>query len=73
MPRYKPDLSLRYVSEELAFKDESACAQFICEHGGEHLFEQKEPGVRFQTAKAGPVFESAKSAAFRTVDIKGQI
>ncbi|KAL9092079.1 MAG: hypothetical protein Q9159_001078 [Coniocarpon cinnabarinum] len=70
---FKPDLSLQYVTEELAFKDEQACAQFICEHGGEQLFEQKESGIRFLVAKAGQIFEKAKGAAFRTVDIKGQL
>lgn len=36
--------------------------------------ERKEDGdVRFQSGKAGAVFEGAKRAAFRSVDIKGQI
>ena len=66
-------MALRLVANELAFKDDQACAQFICEHGGEHLFDQKPEGIRFMTAKAGLVFEKARTEAFRTVDIKGQI
>ena len=39
----------------------------------EHLIERKDDGrVRLATGKAGMVFETAKKAAFRTVDIKGQ-
>lgn len=49
------------------------CIQFICDHGGANLIERKDDGrVRFATGKAGLIFETAKKAAFKTVDIKGQ-
>jgi len=79
--RYKPDISLDSVVEWLAFQGEDEdpdagsrnCIQFICDHGGEHLIERKDDGrVRLATGKAGIIFETAKKAAFRTVDIKGQ-
>lgn len=79
--RYKPDISLDSVVEWLAFQGEDEdpdagsrnCIQFICDHGGDHLIERKDDGsIRFATGKAGMIFETAKKAAFRTVDIKGQ-
>lgn len=78
-------MSLRFLAQELAFhgdaEDDSSdfdagprqCLDFLCQHGGEHLVERKEDDVRFLTGKAGAVFENAKVAAFRGVDIKGQI
>lgn len=78
---YKPDISLDFVVDSLAFQGEDDdsdaayrnCIQFICDHGGEHLIERKDDGrVRLLTGKAGNTFENAKKAAFRTVDIKGQ-
>ncbi|KAM0718696.1 hypothetical protein Q7P37_005767 [Cladosporium fusiforme] len=78
---YKPDICLDFVVTSLAFQGEDEdpdagsrnCIQFICDHGGEHLIERKDDGrVRLLTGKAGLVFKSAKDAAFKTVDIKGQ-
>lgn len=79
--RYKPDISLDFIVENLAFQGEDEdpdagsrnCIQFICDHGGEHLIERKDDGqVRLLTGKAGLIFKQAAAAAFRTVDIKGQ-
>lgn len=83
--RYKPDVSLQFLTQELAFRadeegspepdhdaDARECYNFICRHGGEHLFEQKEE-LRFLSGKAGDLFQRAKTAAFGGVDIKGQI
>ena len=76
---------MRFLARELAFdgddeSDESdpdagarRCLDFLCQQGGEHLVERKEDEVRFLTGKAGAVFDNAKRAAFRSVDIKGQI
>lgn len=66
-------MTLSFLTEELAFESAQDCAQFICEYGGEHLLETKTDGPILAAAKAGQVFEQAKSAAFRRVDIKGQI
>jgi hypothetical protein len=79
-------VSLDFLAQELAFRGDSEgdvsdpdaaarhCLDFICQHGGEDLVERKEDGaVRFLAGKAGAVFESARTAAFRGVDIKGQI
>jgi len=71
--RYKPDVKLGYLTEELAFDDDAECAAFLCDHGAEQYLEKKADGLVLQTGKAGAVFQAAKDAAFRKVDIKGQI
>ena len=71
---YKPDVQLRFVTEELGFESDEECAQFLCEFGGQaYLEERSETGVRLLTGKVGNTFELAKSTAFKRVDIKGQI
>lgn len=71
--RYKPDVKLRFVTEELGFESDGDAAQFIYDYNGQHLLEGREDGLRFLTGKAGLIFEAAKVAAFGKVDIKGQI
>jgi len=70
---YKPEVKLRFITEELAFESDSDAYQFIADYNGQHLLEEREDGLRFLTGKAGSIFEAAKSEAFRKVDIKGQI
>ena len=74
--RYKPDVKLRFVTEELGFESDEESAQFIIDHAGEssaNLLQEKDGDVRLLTGKAGGVFETARAAAFKQVDIKGQI
>ena len=70
---YKPDIKLRFITEELGFESDEESARFLCEHGGQALLEEREDGVRLLTGKAGNIFEGHKEAAFKKVDIKGQI
>ncbi|KAH7134362.1 SAC3/GANP/Nin1/mts3/eIF-3 p25 family-domain-containing protein [Dactylonectria macrodidyma] len=70
---YKPDVKLRFITEELGFESDADAAQFIIDHQGQHLLEDRTEYIAFLTGKAGPLFESARSVAFRKVDIKGQI
>ncbi|KAJ9635832.1 hypothetical protein H2199_008185 [Coniosporium tulheliwenetii] len=70
---YKPDVKIRFLTEELGFESDQDCVQFLCDHGAQGLLEDKTDSVVFQTGKAGLLFENAKNAAFRKVDIKGQI
>ncbi|CAG8975843.1 hypothetical protein HYALB_00010239 [Hymenoscyphus albidus] len=70
---FKPDVPLRYVTEELGFESDGDAAQFIYDYQGQALLEEKEDGLRFLTGKAGQLFEAARAQAFRKVDIKGQI
>lgn len=71
--RYKPDVDVRFLTEELGFESDQDCAQFLCDHGAEHFLEQKDGNVRLATGKVGALFETRKAAAFGKVDIKGQI
>lgn len=70
---YKPDIPLRFVTEELYFESDIEAAQFIVDHQGENLLTEKNDTIMFLTGKAGQLFEGAKTQAFSRVDIKGQI
>lgn len=70
---YKPDVRLRFITEELGFESDADAAQFIINHNGQELLEDRTEYIAFLTGKAGPLFENARQQAFRTVDIKGQI
>jgi len=48
-------------------------AQFILDHNGQELLQEKEGTIMFLTGKAGQLFEGARAQAFSRVDIKGQI
>lgn len=67
--RYKPDVKLRFITEELGFESDEECARFLCEHGGQSFLEERDDGVRLLTGKVGNTFEGVKDAAFRKVDI----
>ena len=71
--RYKPDVKLRFFTEELGFESDDESARFICDHGGQSFLEEREGEVRLLTGKALRFFETARNAAFKRVDIKGQI
>ena len=71
--RYKPDLKLRFITEELGFESDEESARFVCDHGGQACLEEQEGEVKLFTSKAAPLFETARKAAFQKVDIKGQI
>lgn len=70
---YKPDLKLRYITEELAFEHDAEAAQFIIDHNGQHLLEERGDTIIFLAGSAKGLFDAARSEAFRRVDLKGQI
>ncbi|KAG6118577.1 hypothetical protein E4U13_008413 [Claviceps humidiphila] len=70
---YKPDVKLRFITEELGFESDTDAAQFIIDHNGQHLLEDRSDNIVFLSGKAGQLFEGIRSEAFRRVDIKGQI
>ena len=69
---YKPSIKLRFVTEELGFESDEESARFICEYEGQAYLEEGDE-VKLLTAKALNFFDRAKDAAFKQVDIKGQI
>ncbi|KAJ5895344.1 hypothetical protein N7495_007035 [Penicillium taxi] len=70
---YKPDVNLRFITEELGFESDEQTARFVLDHSSDALLEEKNGTVRLLTGKAGQLFEQAKAEAHRMVDIKGQI
>ena len=66
-------MKIRFVTEELAFESDQETCQFLLQHAAEDILEEKEGQVLLLTSKAAAVFEQAKQAAFKSVDIKGQI
>ncbi|KAI2467141.1 SAC3/GANP/Nin1/mts3/eIF-3 p25 family-domain-containing protein [Annulohypoxylon bovei var. microspora] len=70
---FKPDVKLRYITEELAFESDAEAAQFIIDFNGQDFLEERPDCIVFLTGKAGMLFESARTEAFRRVDLKGQI
>ncbi|KAK2605809.1 hypothetical protein QQS21_003763 [Conoideocrella luteorostrata] len=70
---YKPDVKLRFITEELGFESDADAAQFIIDNNGQHLLQDRAENIMFLSAQAGQLFESVRSEAFRKVDIKGQI
>ncbi|KAI0116893.1 SAC3/GANP/Nin1/mts3/eIF-3 p25 family-domain-containing protein [Daldinia grandis] len=70
---FKPDLKLRYITEELAFESDAEAAQFIIDCNGQDLLQERQDHIAFLTGKAGMLFETARTEAFRRVDLKGQI
>lgn len=70
---YKPDVLIRFLTEELGFESDMEFIQFLNDHGAEALLDAKEDGYRLMAGKAGQIFETVRAAAFRKVDIKGQI
>lgn len=70
---YKPDVNIRFITEELGFESDDQTARFVLDNASEELLEERNGSVRLLTSKAGQLFEQAKAAAHRVVDIKGQI
>lgn len=76
---YRPDIDIRFLTEELGFESDTECVQFLCDNGAQDLIEQKSDDkgvprtIRFQTTKALSLFEDMKRTAFKKVDIKGQL
>jgi len=67
---YKPDVKLRFITEELAFESDGDAAQFIYNHNGQQLLEERAQGLHLLTGKAGLIFENLKREAFQKVGIK---
>ncbi|KAL3475286.1 SAC3/GANP/Nin1/mts3/eIF-3 p25 family-domain-containing protein [Aspergillus californicus] len=71
---YKPDVKIRFITEELGFESDEQSAHFILDHSAEDLLQEKDGVVRLLTGgKAAQLFEVSRTEAHRVVDIKGQI
>ncbi|KAL8775265.1 MAG: hypothetical protein Q9209_000271 [Squamulea sp. 1 TL-2023] len=70
---YKPDVPLRFVTEELGFVSDEDCARFTCDHGAPHLLDERDEGVHLLTGKAQGFFEPALKAASARPDAKAHV
>ncbi|KKZ60009.1 hypothetical protein EMCG_05191 [[Emmonsia] crescens] len=70
---YKPEVKIRFITEELGFESDEQAARFVLDHAQEDVLQEKPDGVKLLTGKAGQVFEVAKAEAHKVIDIKGQI
>ncbi|KAL8315006.1 hypothetical protein RB593_008544 [Gaeumannomyces tritici] len=70
---YKPDVKLRFITEELGFESDAEAVQFIIDNNGQDLLDERADHIAFLAGKAGQLFDHARKEAFRRVDIKGQI
>ncbi|KAL4932311.1 SAC3/GANP domain protein [Aspergillus undulatus] len=71
---YKPDVKIRFITEELGFESDEQSARFILDHSSEGMLLEKDGAVKLLTgAKAAQLFEVSKAEAHRVIDIKGQI
>jgi hypothetical protein len=73
--RYKTKINIKFLTEELGFESYGHTVEFIASHGAEDALTQVEEtgDVLLDPGVASPVFEAARAAAFKLVDIKGQI
>lgn len=70
---YKPDVKLRFLTEELGFESDDEAARFVCNYDGQYYLEERDDGVRLLSGKALNFFEAARMSASRKVGLKGQI
>ncbi|KAL1626292.1 hypothetical protein SLS56_006959 [Neofusicoccum ribis] len=72
---YKPNLNIKFLTDELGFESYQDCVQYLCDHGAQQYLEQKDDGsvIFHTTPQSAALFEQLKAGAFRRVDIKGQI
>lgn len=70
--RYKPDVKIRFVTEELGFESDEESARFVLEYASEDILQERDDEVRLLTGKAGQIFDNAKAGAFKHVT-KAQI
>lgn len=71
--RHKPDVNIRFITEELGFESDEQSVRFILDNTAEDVLQEKDESVRMVTSKAGAFAEQAKANAHRMIDIKGQI
>ncbi|KAF2999788.1 hypothetical protein E8E13_005856 [Curvularia kusanoi] len=78
MSRAYISITLRFLTDELAFDNDEACREFLESHGAQTIIEKKfdeKTGHQFRVKirEAAAQFEQLRAAAFSRVDIKGQI
>ncbi|EWC47240.1 hypothetical protein DRE_03359 [Drechslerella stenobrocha 248] len=76
---YRPEIAFRHITEELGFENDSECEAFFVKQNFSDFVKTKDTNddskgkTVLETQRAYATIEAAKSAAFKRVDIKGQI
>lgn len=65
------NVTLRFLTDELGFENDDSCREFLESHGAQSIIENNTGRVKIR--EAATLFEGLRAAAFRKVDIKGQI
>ena len=78
--RYKPNVSVEFLAEELGFESYEMALDFLDKAGCNNAGALVEPDDKtalgtwkVDMSKASPIFLSARAAAFKSIDIKGQL
>ena len=71
-------VALRFLTDELGFENDDDCRQFINEQAEKDLIDEKTDAnnvvqLRVRIKEGAGKFDAKRQAAFKTVDIKGQI
>lgn len=70
--RYKPDVRLRFITEELGFESDVDAAQFIIDHKAQELLEERDDHIAFISSKGLQKFDEARQAAFRRIKTRNE-
>ncbi|KAF1925174.1 uncharacterized protein M421DRAFT_70503 [Didymella exigua CBS 183.55] len=78
MSRAYISITLRFLTDELAFDNDEVCREFLESHGAQTVIEEKfneKAGKQYRVKirEGAVLFEQLRAAAFSKVDIKGQI
>ncbi|KAJ4406979.1 hypothetical protein N0V91_004145 [Didymella pomorum] len=78
MSRAYISITLRFLTDELAFDNDEVCREFLESHGAQNNIEEKfddKTGKQYRVKirEGAALFEQLRAAAFSKVDIKGQI
>ncbi|KAF3041785.1 hypothetical protein E8E11_001739 [Didymella keratinophila] len=78
MSRAYISITMRFLTDELAFDNDEVCREFLESHGAQNIIEEKfdeKAGKQYRVKirEGAALFEQLRAAAFSKVDIKGQI
>ena len=73
MSRYKPHVTVRFLTRELGFETNDEPIDLLIKYGAGEFLEEREDDIYFKADKAFVTIEGRKKASFSTVDIKGQM
>lgn len=69
--RYRPEIDVRFITDELGFESDAECVEFLEKRTSEIV--NLGAKSKIKTKEALEAFEMDKRRLFRVVDIKGQL